>query len=160
MKKSAKILGITIITIALFLLCACGQQTDKEQNQVCTLIIRCDTILKNTEELNPEKKSIIPESGIVFSAEGVSFNEGDSVLDILKQELQKEKIHLDFEENTATGSAYIKGIANIYSGDCGELSGWMVRVNGEDLTVGCSDYFPQNNDTIEWAYTCDMGNDL
>ncbi len=162
MKKSAKVLGITILSVILVFLCSCGQQNDKTAvgDQICTLTIKCDTILENMDKLSPEKKDIIPENGSLILAESISFAKGENLLDILKRELKSRKIHIDFEKSQSTGSAYVRGIANIYAGDCGELSGWMIRVNGEDLIVGCDDYFPQNEDVIEWLYTCDMGNDL
>ncbi len=156
-----KILGISALLLAVItLFTACGQTSGENTTMSCSLNVKCDTILKNTDKLNEEKKDIVPENGIILSAENVSFDEGQNMLEILIQELKNRKIHIDFEEKSSTGVAYVKGIANIYSGDCGELSGWMIRVNGEDLTVGCSDYFPQNGDKIEWLYTCDMGNDL
>ncbi len=158
MRKLIIVLSVLMITVML--LSACGQANNKNQTLTCSLSIRCDTILKNADNLNPDKKEIVPQDGIILLSENVSFDEGKSLLDILIDELKTHKIHIDFEKDTSIGSAYVKGIANIYSGDCGELSGWMVRVNGEDLTVGCSDYYPKNNDKIEWLYTCDMGNDL
>ncbi|MBR5156044.1 MAG: DUF4430 domain-containing protein [Clostridia bacterium] len=164
MKKLTKVLGITILSAMLAFLCACGQQngqaTDDAQKQVCTLTIKCETILKNMDKLNPEKKDLIPETGIIFSSDNVSFSQGDSLFDILKQELQKEKIHMAFVENTSSGTTYIEGINNIYAADCGELSGWIYMVNGESVYEGCTEYFPQNGDVIEWVYTCDMGNDI
>ncbi len=160
MKRLTKILVAAILALMLMFLCACGGQTEKTQNQVCTLIVRCDTILNNMDKLNPEKKNIIPKDGIVFSSENVAFSEGDNLLDILKQELQREKIHLDFDASTSAGTAYVKGINNIYAADCGDLSGWLYMVNDESINVGCTDHFPKNGDVIEWVYTCDMGNDL
>ena len=57
-------------------------------------------------------------------------------------------------------TAYIEGIANLYEFDCGELSGWMYRVNGEFPNVGCSLYKLKDGDTVEWVYTCDLGRDV
>lgn len=158
MKKLFSVLGVLLISAML--LCACGEADGEKQTLSCILSIKCDTILQNMDKLSAEKKEIIPQDGVVMLDENVSFSQGDNLLDILRQALKERKIHIDFEESTSTGSAYVRGIANIYSGDCGDLSGWMIRANGEDLTVGCSDYFPENGDTIEWLYTCNMGEDL
>ena len=57
-------------------------------------------------------------------------------------------------------SAYIEGIANLYEFDCGELSGWMYKVNGWFPNYGCSRYRLTEGDVVEWVYTCDLGNDV
>ena len=55
---------------------------------------------------------------------------------------------------------YIEGISYLYEYDCGDLSGWMYRVNGEIPSVGCGEYRLRDGDCVEWLYTCDLGNDL
>ena len=70
------------------------------------------------------------------------------------------KIHLEFEDTPIYNSVYIEGIANIYEFDCGELSGWMYKVNGWFPNYGCSRYQLKAGDKIEWVYTCDLGNDI
>ena len=57
-------------------------------------------------------------------------------------------------------SAYIEGINNLYEFDCGELSGWMYKVNGWFPNYGCSRYQLKEGDVIEWVYTCDLGVDV
>ena len=57
-------------------------------------------------------------------------------------------------------SAYIEGIGNIYEFDCGELSGWLYKVNGNFPSYGCSRYKLKPGDKVEWVYTCDLGNDV
>ncbi len=158
--KKLSLLFVILFSIVL-LMCSCKKNNNiNNATMSCTLSIKCDTLLKNMEKLSDEKKDIVPLNGIILYENNVKFSSDDSLLDILKQELKKHKIHIDYSETTSIGTAYVKGIANIYSGDCGELSGWMIRVNGEDISVGCSEYFPKDNDVIEWLYSCDMGNDL
>lgn len=67
---------------------------------------------------------------------------------------------MDFVESPVYGSAYIKGINNIYEFDAGELSGWMYSVNGVFPNYGCSIYNLNDGDVIQWMYTCDLGKDL
>ena len=55
---------------------------------------------------------------------------------------------------------FIKGINYLYDRSCGELSGWMYKVNGEFPGVGCSAEKLENCDIIEWVYTCDLGQDV
>ena len=57
-------------------------------------------------------------------------------------------------------SAYIEGIHNLYEFDCGELSGWMYKVNEWFPNYGCSRYQLRDGDVICWEYTCDLGVDV
>lgn len=132
--------------------------SDKELT--CTLSVRCDTILKNIAWLTPEKVDIVPKDGIIFPEKEVVFYEGESVFNLLLREMKKNKIHMEFENTPIYNSAYIEGIANIYEFDCGELSGWMYKVNGWFPNYGCSRYRLKAGDKVEWVYTCDWGADV
>lgn len=132
--------------------------TDKEYT--CTLSVRCDTILNNMDLLNKKKTELVPSDGIIYPEQTVTFYEGESVFNVLVRELKKNKIHLEFENTPMYNSAYIEGIANLYEFDCGELSGWMYKVNGWFPNYGCSRYSLKDGDRIEWVYTCDLGADV
>lgn len=133
-----------------------------EENQVllCTISVKCDTVFKNIDSLNPEKAEIIPSGGIIFSEKEVVFSNGDSVFDVLLREMRRNKIHLEFVNAPIYNSTYIEGIGNLYEFDCGELSGWMYKVNGSFPNYGCSKYIINPGDKIEWIYTCDLGKDI
>ncbi len=135
-------------------------QTIEQEKNVCTLSVKCDTILMNLDNLKEEKRALIPENGIIFGEKEVEFTPGESVFDVLKREMQNNKIHMEFNESPVYKTAYIEGIGNIYEFDCGELSGWMYMVNGKSQGMGCSQYIVKVNDHIELLYTCDMGRDL
>ena len=126
----------------------------------CTLIIRCDTILDHLDSLTEGKEELVPEDGLLLEATGIPFTEGESVFDVLKRELQSRRMHLEFSETPVYDAVYIEGICNLYEYDCGELSGWTFRVNGETPGYSCSKYFLSDGDVIEWLYTCDLGDDL
>ena len=126
----------------------------------CTLSVRCDTILDNMDWLDPEKVELVPEDGVIFPATTVTFYEGESVFNVLQREMRKAGIHMEFEDTPMYNSAYIEGINNLYEFDCGELSGWMYKVNGWFPNYGCSRYQLKEGDTIEWVYTCDLGVDV
>lgn len=132
--------------------------TDTEYT--CILSVRCDTILNNIEWLDSEKVDIIPEDGVIFAEKTVTFYEGESVFDLLLREMKQNKIHMEFEHTPIYNSAYIEGIANLYEFDCGELSGWMYKVNGWFPNYGCSRYQLKSGDKVEWVYTCDLGVDV
>jgi hypothetical protein len=53
--------------------------------------------------------------------------------------------------------AYIVGINGIYEMDHGDLSGWIYTVNGESVSVGCSDCELKDGDVIAWEYTLELG---
>lgn len=126
----------------------------------CTLSVRCDTILDNMDRFDPEKVELVPADGVIYAEKTVTFYEGESVFNLLVREMKQSKIHLEFENTPIYNSAYIEGIANLYEFDCGELSGWMYRVNGWFPNYGCSRYELQDGDKVEWLYTCDLGADI
>lgn len=130
------------------------------QAKTCTININCSTILNNMDKLKEEKKAIVPANGVILSGCEIEVQEGDSVYDILVRACQQNKIHMDADYTPAYGSAYIKGIANLYERDCGSLSGWTYRVNGVFPGVGCSSYDANEGDVIEFLYTCDLGADV
>lgn len=132
--------------------------SDKELT--CTLSVRCDTILNNIGRLDKDKAALVPPDGVIFAEKTVTFYEGESVFNVLVREMKRSKIHMEFENTPLYNSAYIEGIANLYEFDCGELSGWMYRVNGWFPNYGCSRYRLRDGDKIEWIYTCDLGADI
>ncbi len=132
--------------------------TDKELN--CTLSVRCDTVFENIGWLDSEKVEIIPKDGVIFEKKTVTFYEGESVFNLLLREMKKNKIHMEFENIPIYNSAYIEGIANLYEFDCGELSGWMYKVNDWFPNYGCSRYQLKPGDRVEWVYTCNLGIDV
>lgn len=162
---------ISIALLAVLLFTACGtsltwfytttetpQKTAEDSTSLtCALTVRCDSILDHMQEFNPEKIELVPEDGIIFSQQKVEFIEGESVADVLKREMKQAGIHLEFVQIPMYQATYIKAINNIYEHDCGELSGWMYKVNGEMPDTGCAQTLLNSGDTIEIIYTCDFG---
>lgn len=137
-----------------------GSQEAEDNAFVCTLLVSCDTVLRNINNLEKEKALIVPENGIIFAKEEVEFYEGESVFDVTLREMKKHKIHFEYVYTPIYNSAYIEGIGNLYEFDCGELSGWMYKVNGEFPNCSCSDYKLADGDRVEWVYSCDLGADI
>lgn len=133
---------------------------EKNQELTCSLSVRCDTVLNNMEKLNPEKAELIPSDCIIYPETVLEFTDGESVFDVLLREMKANKIHLEFVNAPVYGSSYIEGIGNLYEFDCGELSGWMYRVNDKFPNYGCSKYILKPGDKIEWIYTCNLGKDI
>ena len=126
----------------------------------CTLTVRCYTILDNIARFDKEKNELLPKDGVLFQTAEVAFYEGESVFNILQREMRRTKTHLVFRSAPINNSAYIEAIGNIYEFDCGELSGWMYKVNNWFPNYSCSRYQLQEGDSVEWLYSCDLGRDI
>lgn len=133
-----------------------AQAEQTEKTPVCTILVRCDSVLRNLDKLAKEKRSIIPSDGMIFPKTKVSFSDGDSVFDVLKREMRNYGIPLEFVDTPIYHSAYVEGIGNLYEFDCGDTSGWTYMVNGESPNYGCSQYQVKENDAIEFVYRCSL----
>lgn len=136
------------------------QAVDKETALTCSFSIECSTILNNLEQLDPDKLETVPSNGVILAKTTVTFYEGESVFDVLQRVCKEYGIHMEASWTPIYNSAYIEGIHNLYEFDCGELSGWMYRVNGWYPNYGCSRYQLKDGDVVEWRFTCDLGNDV
>lgn len=135
------------------------EQTTQDVTKYCTLSISCATILDNMDKLDEEKIELVPSDGWLLKPVKVSFQEGESVFDVLVRECKERKIHLSYRFTPIYNSDYIEGIGNLYEFDCGGQSGWNYSVNGWFPNYGSSRYVIQDGDVIEWKYTCNLGLD-
>jgi len=126
----------------------------------CTISVSCATILDNMGWLDPEKVELVPEDGWILKPLEVVFYEGESVFNVLLRTCKQQGIHMEFVNTPMYNSAYIEGIHNLYEFDCGQLSGWIYKVNGWSPNYGCSRYALKDGDVIEWVYTCNLGIDV
>lgn len=126
----------------------------------CYLSIECKTILNRMEDLTPGKESLVPADGVILARTAVTFEEGESVFDVLLRATQSHGIHMEYSYTPGFGSHYIEGIHNLYEFDCGAGSGWMYYVNGVKPNYGVSKYTVKDGDEIQFRYTCDLGFDL
>lgn len=133
---------------------------DKEKKLTVTLSVTAKTILDNMDSFNKDKLEVLPEGGVIYKAQTVTFYEGESVFDVLLREMKKNKIHMEFSMTPIYNSNYVEGINNLYEFDCGELSGWMYKVNGWFPNYGSSRYVLKDGDVVDWVYTCDLGRDI
>ncbi len=133
-----------------------SEEIISDNRLTCTLSVNCSSVLNNIHKLKDDKKDLIPKDGIILKEIEVEFFPDESVFDVLYRELKNNNIHFEFVKTPAYNSVYIEGIANLYEFDCGELSGWLYRVNGIKPTYGSSQYKVNNNDRIEFFYSCDM----
>ncbi|AET66188.1 hypothetical protein Desor_0486 [Desulfosporosinus orientis DSM 765] len=134
-----------------------GKPETSSQQEV-TIAIYCSTAVAKGMNKEDTFKEVVPSSGIILSPTKVSFKDGETVFDVLKQVVEEKKIQMLYEGSK--GNPYIKGINNLYEFDGGPLSGWMFSVNKAYTNYGCSQVKLHKGDLIEWKYTCDMGRDL
>ena len=147
---------ILILLLSVVFLGGC--QPDLTEN--CAVEISCTTILSNLKDLDTAKHELVPADGIIFAGEEVAFANGEDMLKILIRALKQEKIHLDFSGKSGDPMSYIMGVNNIYGGDVGGMSGWMVSVNGEFIMVAAGVYEVQQGDIIKLLYTVNGGPDI
>lgn len=117
-----------------------------DKGNTCTVEIRCDTAVG--------KSGKAPSSGVILGRTAVSFDDGESVYTVLKSACDANGISLG-----GSGS-YVSSIAGLAERDCGGGSGWLYKVNGVFMSVGCGSCTVEDGDVIVWLYTCDMGADL
>ena len=137
MKKSWKrvLLAALVVCAVLSGLVSCKKQEAKGEHKA-TVSIDCSKIWAHEADLNADKADYVPKDGVVLGETEVFFDAEDSAY-----------------------GKYVKGIAQLYAGDCGDMSGWMYKVNGEFAEVGCDAYTVQEGDEICWVFICDYTTD-
>lgn len=120
----------------------------------CTVAIRCDTILENYDNLEPEKAGFVPDDGVILNTVRVPFAEGETALDATVRACDAYGIQIEYSWTPLYNSSYVEGINQLYEFDCGPESGWMFEVNGWFPNYGCSAYALKEGDAVVWAYTC------
>lgn len=128
--------------------------TTEKKSDTVTILISCETILENRENLKKGKESFVPPDGIILSRTEVSIEDGDTVFDVLKKVCRENNIQIEYSYSGAFGTYYIEGIHQLYEKDCGTRSGWLYCVNGDYPSVGCSSYTLHFGDEIQFVYTC------
>lgn len=174
MKKDLLILGFAVLLVFLVLRGTKIQSVEdyyqthiddiREDSEVVTLSIRCDTVLDHYDSLKEELRDekYVPKDGVILEPTKYVLRKGDTAFTILNRATRHEQIQMEYQgaDENAYDSVYIKGINYLYEFSCGELSGWMYLVNGKVPDRGCSSYEPADGDRIEFVYTCDMGRDI
>ena len=121
---------------------------------ICTLEIRCDTILSYMDRLEEAKAPYVPASGYILAKTTVNFTEGETVFDVLQRVCQSASVQLEYSWSPLYDSYYVEGINHLYEFDCGPESGWMYMINDQFPNYGSSDYKIEDGDEIVWCYTC------
>ena len=122
----------------------------------CTVEVRCDTVFAHEGDLRKGVSKYVPADGTVLARREVALQEGDSAFDVLKRACDEAGVQLEFSYIPAYDSYYVEGIGNLYERDCGQMSGWMYRVDGAFPNVGASEYKLAPGQAVEWVFSCDM----
>ena len=134
---------------------------DENSANLCTITIRCDTILDNADKLDEAKAPYVPEDGEILPLITVEFTEGETVFDVLKRVCDAAQLQIEYSWTPLYDSYYVEGINHLYEFDCGFESGWMYQVNDGFPNYGSSAYEVKPGDKIEWKYTCaGLGTDV
>lgn len=127
---------------------------------LCTIEIRCDTVVDTSKLENPAVAPYVPADGVILAVTELEYTPGDSVFDVLLRATMERNIHMEFRDDNMYSGKYIEGINYLYEMDGGPLSGWMYKVNGQFPNYGCAAYQVKDGDAIVWMYTCDLGVDV
>lgn len=135
--------------------------TNESATNLCTITVRCDTILNNPEKLEKAKAPFVPENGVILPVTTAEFTPGETVFDVLKRVCEAAKLQIEYSWTPLYDSYYVEGINHLYEFDCGFESGWMYQVNDGFPNYGSSAYEVRPGDKIEWKYTCSgLGTDV
>lgn len=175
-KKNILLLAVLLLLILILVKGTRIQSVDEyylthmeditEDSETVTISIRCDTLLKpeNWNKLDKQLRDekYVPEDGIILPETTYVLRKGDTAFDLLKRACRYNEIQMEYQgpDSNVYSTVFIKGINYLYDFSCGELSGWMYKVNGEFPGKGCSSYGLKDKDKIEWVYTCDLGRDV
>lgn len=124
----------------------------------CTIKISCKNLVGNSK-LKNQYRPYVPSGGVIVGNQKITIRSGDTVLSILLRIASSKGISV-VNSGGGASNAYISSINNLPEGAAGGSSGWMYRVNGVFPKDACGVHKVKNGDVIEWAYTCNFGNDL
>lgn len=176
MKKNILLIGIIVMLVLILAKGVRIQSVEEyylthieditEDSETVTVSIRCDTLLKeeNWKKLDKQLRSdkYVPSDGMILGETACALRKGDTAFDLLKRVCRYHEIQMEYQgpDTNVYSTVFIKGINYLYDFSCGELSGWMYKVNGEFPGKGCSSYKLHDGDRVEWVYTCDLGKDV
>ncbi len=103
-----------------------------------SIAISCKNALKYKPEL--------PSGGYILAETKYTVKSGTTVMDLLKTACDKNGIELK------CGSSYVTNIGGLKEKECTGASGWMYRVNGENVWKSASKCELSAGDSVEWYY--------
>lgn len=117
----------------------------------CRLDVECTAILSNKDDLKPGHSNYVPKDGYIIKNYLYKIKSPkDNVYDVLKKACSDNGVKLT-AERTSMGT-YISGIGNIDEKDCGSMSGWKYKVNGNYPAFNVEKYTVSEGDSIVFTY--------
>lgn len=156
-----KKLMVICFSCMLLILGAC-QSNEKQTAPVdehlsASIQISVQPILDHMDDLNESKIQYVPEDGMLLNDQVITYEEGSTALDVLLKVTKDYRIAVDYEDGaqSSSGSSFVKGIGQIYNGDCLDTSGWMLKIDGKWAETGASEITIKNGQKMEWIFICD-----
>jgi cytoskeletal protein RodZ len=84
----------------------------------------------------------------------VPIKQGDTVLSATKSILKSKGIPISVKGSGAT--AYVEGIGNEFEFDHGPTSGWLVYLNGKEISRSAGTVSIKKDDQILWKYSTEL----
>ena len=170
--KLKKILAIMLIFAMVFSLSACritfnknannGEDPEKALEGIAkanlvpyTLTIDASLLKENPDSItNDAIKDLVPEDGMVMLNGEFVCTAGLSVMDATVIGLKESGLSYD------NSQGYMSMLADFSTGDAGDYSGWLVKINGEFPSVGVDQIEISTGDIVEWVFSLDGGADV
>lgn len=152
-KNMKKIMIALLVVLAVVFAGIKLWKDNSEGGMKVTVTIQCDQLLGEGAAIVDENtKQYIPEDGYVLKEVEVSLTEGANAFDALKKACEDKDIALDYEDGSY--GAYVKGINYLYEVVTdNSYAGWMYMVNGEEPTVGASEYILEEGADVLWYFS-------
>ena len=122
-----------------------------------TLTVSCENLLGDSRA-DPSLLAAVPADGLLIPPAAVEVLEGDPAFSLLERVCAERGLAL--EAQRGIGSVYVQGIGGVREFDCGPLSGWLFRINGEIRSTDSGSVVLQDGDILEFLYTCELGEDI
>ena len=136
--KLTKILAFFFAVVTLICLVSCS---GNDGGLSCKVSVDCSAVSQQMDE------KIAPKDGkYILPLTEVTFTQGDTLDEVLISAFKENKLHYEATDG------YFTAVGNLYTGDFGDMSGWLYYVNGEIPEIGTKEYTVNNGDTIEFVY--------
>ena len=150
-----KILLLVTVLMVVFAMASCKK---KEEGIKTTVSIDVSKIFDHEADLNKDKADFVPEDGMILKKVTVVIGKDSNALDQLREACEDNDVQIEVSESQY--GKFVDGLGQIYSGDCGEWSGWMFKVNGKWAELGADATVLNENDEVEWVFVCDYNTDM
>ena len=156
MPKKQAVISLCLLlaaAAALFLLLRPGNAPSVGGTPVgtATLTVSCENLLG-------DDRAAVPDDGLLVPPTEVTVLEGDTAFTLLERVCAERGLALDVQRGLS--GVYVQGIGGVREFDCGALSGWLFRINGEIRSTDSGSVVLQDGDVLEFLYTCELGADI